>query len=584
MIDNYAKAMELMHKMEAQLPIPVRPSRALIGLMRGRGIKLARGRKLQIKRLFYHDDAGGIVCDVTPSPDAKEAIIVSIIHLRVDARHPLAREIRAYQRERTRRLAQVDRPREPSEFTARPRKKRTNSTVNRLLDKVRRLRQSETTWLCTARRAPAWITPPDQPPYRPYVVFVLEQETDLVWRNDFQKEPPIVETVLKALLETMQRPPSVPISMRLAGFGRRTRPARIILDDADLVEALAPQLAEIDIRCDYRPSLPPVDAALREMEAYMTEQEPLPGLLSVRGVTEPLVRELWAAAADYYRQTPWRWMNNSFPIEVRYPPDGRMRYAVVLGSGGEVFGLSFYQSLRDLRMMYSGAEAGEITSVGVVFGEAMLISFDDLDAMAKYGWPVAGEKAYPLAIKGIPPDVLSLPTASELAWLAATLRVIPDFVIRHLRADQGPPRPAKATYPLPNVHAGQRIALGYPVNLLEPDSPELEGFIQDWYWDEPSHELARQMGAFLYQFMVYLETTGLSRRTLDKHFYNCWCIGKFQCDYGHLATFSPAIFGGEPLFLTEFRRKVSDSKYAIASYKATWRKLARYVRWLGYEV
>ena len=34
--------------------------------------------------------------------------------------------------------------------------------------------------------------------------------------------------------------------------------------------------------------------------------------------------------------------------------------------------------------------------------------------------------------------------------------------------------------------------------------------------------------------------------------------------------------------LKEYVQEVSDSKYAIASYKATWRELARYVRSLGY--
>jgi hypothetical protein len=40
---------------------------------------------------------------------------------------------------------------------------------------------------------------------------------------------------------------------------------------------------------------------------------------------------------------------------------------------------------------------------------------------------------------------------------------------------------------------------------------------------------------------------------------------------------------GEPSFITEFKRKVSDSKYAIASYKATRGKLARDIRSLGHE-
>jgi len=123
MIDNYNKVIELMHKMEAQLPIPARPTGALVRMMREQGIKIPRGQKLQIKHVFYAGDEGGIMCDVTLSEDAKEAIIVSITHLRVSPRHPLAKEIRAYQRERTKKIVQSGGSSQVSRFTIRPRKK-----------------------------------------------------------------------------------------------------------------------------------------------------------------------------------------------------------------------------------------------------------------------------------------------------------------------------------------------------------------------------------------------------------------------------------------------------------------------------
>jgi hypothetical protein len=226
--------------------------------------------------------------------------------------------------------------------------------------------------------------------------------------------------------------------------------------------------------------------------------------------------------------------------------------------------------------------------------------------MDKHGWPVAGEQAYPLAIKSTPAGGdAEIPSASELAWLTATVRVIPDFVLRHLHADHGAPQPAQAIYALSGVHGGQNILLRYPaqeqltpqdekmINSLgvQMESPqdeehiegdrvgqELEEFIRDWYYDKPSHEFARQLGAFLFQFLDYLESTGLSRQTLRKHSGNCWCIGKFECDYGDHNTFSPAIFLGGPKYLYEFKRKVSDSKDAVNSYTATWRKLERYVQ------
>jgi len=116
--------MELVRKMEAHLPIPARPTGAFIRAMRERGVKLARDQELQIQDVFYFGDEGGISCNVTPSKDAKEVVIVSLTHLRVRRQHPLVQEIRAYQRERARRIAQSGGPGEPSHFTVRPRKKR----------------------------------------------------------------------------------------------------------------------------------------------------------------------------------------------------------------------------------------------------------------------------------------------------------------------------------------------------------------------------------------------------------------------------------------------------------------------------
>ncbi|MGB8648477.1 MAG: hypothetical protein WCF84_24795 [Anaerolineae bacterium] len=108
--------------------------------------------------------------------------------------------------------------------------------------------------------------------------------------------------------------------------------------------------------------------------------------------------------------------------------------------------------------------------------------------------------------------------------------------------------------------------------------PEVEEFIRDWYYNEPSHEFARQMGAFLLQFLADLQSTGPSVRALRQHRSNCWLIGKFECDYGHHDTFSPSIFLSGPFHLYEFKRKVSDSASAVSSYRATWRRLEKYVQ------
>jgi hypothetical protein len=141
--------------------------------------------------------------------------------------------------------------------------------------------------------------------------------------------------------------------------------------------------------------------------------------------------------------------------------------------------------------------------------------------------------------------------------------------------------PAQATSPA-NPAATETGSIHSPASQQNANLQELEGYIQDWHWDDASHEFARQMGAFLFQFLDHLETSGLSRQTMRKHESNCWSIGWLESSYGYHDTFVPDIFLGGPSYLTEFERKVSDSHYAVNSYQATWRKLERYILSLGY--
>jgi hypothetical protein len=109
----------------------------------------------------------------------------------------------------------------------------------------------------------------------------------------------------------------------------------------------------------------------------------------------------------------------------------------------------------------------------------------------------------------------------------------------------------------------------------------LEAFIEDWHWDEASHAFARQAGLFLLQFIAHLEQTGLAEQTLRKQISDCEFIGYLTCHFGGFKGFSPSIFAGGPAYVAQFRRKILDSDYMVASYERTWRKLVRYVRSLG---
>src|SRR5215207_5826491 len=98
MIDDPATVIDLIGKIEAHLPIPASPTSATIKQLRAQGLKIDAGRVLFIQRVFYADDEGGIMCDVTSTKDAKTAIVISLTHLRVTPSHPLSQDICAYQR------------------------------------------------------------------------------------------------------------------------------------------------------------------------------------------------------------------------------------------------------------------------------------------------------------------------------------------------------------------------------------------------------------------------------------------------------------------------------------------------------
>lgn len=290
--------------------------------------------------------------------------------------------------------------------------------INRLLKKVRRLKQRDEYWEGTSRLGRMWITRRNNPPYRPNVILLVSQE-DKVLRTRVLEAAPTSDQLFEELLRAMHRP--------TWGAGGARRPKVIYLDNPDYVTALAPRLATLDVRCQHRRSLPIIEEALYSMEMRMNRgQEPIPGLVAIPSVTPPLIGHLFELAADFYRATPWQWLTDSHPMEIRYPPDKNPRYAVVMGSGGEVFGLAVYDTLADLQLMYRADLSPQQTTKRATwsvlfFEEATAMSFDDLEAMDKYDWPVAAEQAYPVFGRTTPAGELVQPTKADVFWMEGAL-------------------------------------------------------------------------------------------------------------------------------------------------------------------
>ena len=124
MIDNYNDAMELVHKMEEQLPMIIHPGKVLVQSMREQGIKLTSDSELEIEHVFYMGDEGGIGCGISLDSQGKDVMVASLTHLRVIPGEPLSDEIRAYQIQRNNKLMEINKITNPFKSLFKPFKKK----------------------------------------------------------------------------------------------------------------------------------------------------------------------------------------------------------------------------------------------------------------------------------------------------------------------------------------------------------------------------------------------------------------------------------------------------------------------------
>lgn len=336
-----------------------------------------------------------------------------------------------------------------------------------LMDRLRRLKQVDENWEGTIRLARTWITSNTQAPYRPWLIALVDQK-GRVLVSKLLEEPPTTVSVWETLSHAMHRP--------MFGAGRSRRPTAIYIDQEEHVQALAPQLEAIGVRCEYRRNLPELAEALASLERWMNRGlEPLPGLVTLPGMTLPLVEHLYTAAAKFHEAAPWRFLSDLHPIEIRYPPDDApARYAVVMGSGGEVYGLSVQDTFADLQRMIENVTGqdltGEISWLALSYEEAVAMSFDDLDAIERHGWPVPDERAYPVILRTRPKIHVGPPTRQDLLWLAGALPAINTYVNEHLKLQRGMVRAAELTLSVSILGSTEQVYLCLPT--LHPEQNE----------------------------------------------------------------------------------------------------------------
>jgi hypothetical protein len=223
--------------------------------------------------------------------------------------------------------------------------------------------------------------------------------------------------------------------MERPAAGDPHRPTEIQIRPGSPWEELATSFDAIGVNCTTIEVLDQVDYLFDDLARHMAGVDP-PGLLDMPGVTSDQVGRFFQAAAEFYRRAPWRSLGYEAVIQIecdRY--QSGPWYAVIMGQSGLTLGVALYEDLNLLRRMWAGKLSDEegarkTVALTVTFDDEGSMAEVDLEAIEKFGWPIASPEAFPSIFRKERGLVMRPPLSWELDLMNACLRILPDFVAR----------------------------------------------------------------------------------------------------------------------------------------------------------
>jgi tetratricopeptide (TPR) repeat protein len=289
--------------------------------------------------------------------------------------------------------------------------------MNFQVERLKRLPQRpDEAWQGGIALMPLWVQEPDdEKPWRPWLAGWASPKVIKI--SEPRRDPNEFDTVLKALADLAS-------DEQMVGY----RPGKLQVRDPVLAEYLRDVLAEAGIEIEIRDDLPRFDAMLAETAEHFSQRKLPPDALEGKGVTVESMRAFAEAAAAFYRARPWEHLSSEDLIEIEAPAaEPGLRFASVLGAGGDALGLGFYKSRAEFERLldHPGPEwlsRGKHWSV--LYGPVMEMPFGDVDLWEKNDLPVAGEEAYPVALCYSAKGKDRRPDLETLAFFEGLLRAL----------------------------------------------------------------------------------------------------------------------------------------------------------------
>jgi hypothetical protein len=103
MLDNPEKATRLLSALKGATPFEVEVLPSVIKRLQSENLTIPNPARQVVSDLSYAGDEGGIVCHIVPE-GKREALIMSLTHVRVPRTNPLAAAVLDYQKHRIKKL------------------------------------------------------------------------------------------------------------------------------------------------------------------------------------------------------------------------------------------------------------------------------------------------------------------------------------------------------------------------------------------------------------------------------------------------------------------------------------------------
>jgi len=290
-------------------------------------------------------------------------------------------------------------------------------------------------------KMPTWITGERRGPYRPVLEVWAEEQTGTIIIYNMERDLPSLQKSFDLLLKAMAKP--------MAGPARRPTHLRVV--EKEFAELLRQKLGSIGTTVELVDQFKIVDQVVALMKKHMEKEDEgvsIAGLLSLEGVTPERAEAFFRAAAFFYEEAPWRFIQDRNPLQVSCAAFFRSPvYLTVMGNGGTEFGLGLFFSVEELERIYETGshfdmERMSFRTASVIFSEPIYLAFDDLNAIELHGWPIAGSEAYPHMFQILPGanPPLQPPSPDHVNIFEACLLALPPTLKKH-KADIQAARP-----------------------------------------------------------------------------------------------------------------------------------------------